>query len=317
MKLEDLKVITGNSNPALADDIVENLDKDLTEASVDRFSDGEIHVHIQETVRGASVFVVQSISPPVNKNLMELLLIIDALKRASAKQIAAVIPYYGYARQDRKQTGRVPISAKLVANIISTAGADRVLTVDLHAGQIQGFFDIPVDNLRGDPVLANSIKHEISSKKGVVVSPDVGGAKRARKVSQKLNMPLAIVEKKRHSEEENVEVLNLIGDVDSKRCLIVDDIVSTGGTLTEVADILKERGCARVEAICTHGIFAEDALDSIQASPINTVTVTNTIHNEDARKADFINYISVGDLFAKTIKRIYEEKSVSTLFPHS
>ncbi len=315
--MEDLKVITGNSNPALANDIVDKLDKDLTEASVDRFSDGEIHVHIQETVRGASVFVVQSISPPVNDNLMELLLIIDALKRASAKQIAAVIPYYGYARQDRKQTGRVPISAKLVANVISTAGADRVLTVDLHAGQIQGFFDIPVDNLRGDPVLANSIKHEISSEKGVVVSPDVGGAKRARKVSQKLNMPLAIVEKKRHSEEENVEVLNLIGDVDSKRCLIVDDIVSTGGTLTEVAGILKERGCARVEAICTHGIFAEDALDSIQASPINAVTVTNTIHNEDARRADFINYISVGDLFAKTIKRIYEEKSVSTLFPHS
>jgi len=315
--LEDLKIITGNSNPALAADIVDNLDKELTEASVDRFSDGEIHVHVQETVRGASVFVVQSISPPVNENLMELLLIIDALKRASAKQIAAVIPYYGYARQDRKQTGRVPISAKLVANIISTAGADRVLTVDLHAGQIQGFFDIPVDNLRGDPVLANSIKHEISSEKGVVVSPDVGGAKRARKVSQKLNMPLAIVEKKRHSEEENVEVLNLIGDVDCKRCLIVDDIVSTGGTLTEVADILNERGCDRVEAICTHGIFAEDALDCIEASPINTVTVTNTIYNEKARQAEFINYISVGDLFAKTIKRIYEEKSVSTLFPHS
>jgi ribose-phosphate pyrophosphokinase len=284
---------------------------------VDRFPDGEVHVHVQETVRGASVFVIQSISPPANDNLMELLLIIDALKRASANQIAAVIPYYGYARQDRKQTGRVPISAKLVANIISTAGADRILTVDLHAGQIQGFFDIPVDNLRGDPVLANTLKDEISSEDGVVVSPDVGGAKRARKVSQKLNMPLAIVEKKRDSEDGGVEVLNLIGDVENKRCLMVDDIVSTAGTLTEVAEILEERGASHVEAICTHGIFAEDALESIERSPINSVTVTNTIHNEAARKADFIKYISVGDLFARTIKRIYEEKSVSTLFPHS
>jgi len=315
--LQDLKIITGNSNPELAREIVSNLDKELTEASVDRFPDGEVHVHVQETVRGASVFVIQSISPPANDNLMELLLIIDALKRASANQIAAVIPYYGYARQDRKQTGRVPISAKLVANIISTAGADRILTVDLHAGQIQGFFDIPVDNLRGDPVLANTLKDEISSEDGVVVSPDVGGAKRARKVSQKLNMPLAIVEKKRDSEDGGVEILNLIGDVENKRCLMVDDIVSTAGTLTEVAEILEERGASHVEAICTHGIFAEDALESIEKSPINSVTVTNTIHNEAARKADFIKYISVGDLFARTIKRIYEEKSVSTLFPHS
>ena len=315
--MQDLKIITGNSNPELAREIVSNLGKELTEASVDRFPDGEIHVHVQETVRGASVFVIQSIAPPANDNLMELLLIIDALKRASANQIAAVIPYYGYARQDRKQTGRVPISAKLVANIISTAGADRILTVDLHAGQIQGFFDIPVDNLRGDPVLANTLKDEMSSEDGVVVSPDVGGAKRARKVSQKLNMPLAIVEKKRNGEDGGVEILNLIGDVENKRCLMVDDIVSTAGTLTEVADILKERGASHVEAICTHGIFAEDALESIERSPINSVTVTNTIKNEEARKARFINYISVGDLFARTIKRIYEEKSVSTLFPHS
>ncbi len=315
--MENLKIITGNSNRALAEDIASNLGKELTEATVDRFPDGEIHVHVQETVRGASVFVVQSVAPPVNRSLMELLLMIDALKRASANQIAAVIPYYGYARQDRKQTGRVPISAKLVANIISTAGADRILTVDLHAGQIQGFFDIPVDNLRGDPFLAESIKNKISPEEGVVVSPDVGGAKRARKVSQKLNMPLAIVEKKRDSENGNVKVLNLIGDVDCKRCLIVDDIVSTGGTLTEVAEILEERGCSKVEAICTHGIFADDALESIQNSAINTVTVTNTIKNEEAANADFINYISVGNLFAKTIKRIYKEKSVSTLFPHS
>lgn len=315
--MQDLKIITGNSNPELADEIVSNLGKELTEASVDRFPDGEVHIHIQETVRGASVFVVQSIAPPVNENLVELLLMIDALKRASANQIAAVIPYYGYARQDRKQTGRVPISAKLVANMISTAGADRILTVDLHAGQIQGFFDIPVDNLRGDPVLAKTLNNELSSEEGVVVSPDVGGAKRARKVSQKLNAPLAIVEKKRNRKGGGVEVLNLIGDVESKRCLVVDDIISTAGTLTEVAEILDERGARRIEAICTHGIFAEDALNSIEDSPISSVTVTNTIHNPDARKADFINYISVGDLFAKTIKRIYEEKSVSTLFPHS
>ncbi len=315
--MEDLKVITGNSNPVLAQEIVSNLDKELTEATVDRFPDGEVHVHVQETVRGAFVFVVQSIAPPVNQNLMELLLIIDALKRASAKRIAAVIPYYGYARQDRKQTGRVPISAKLVANLISTAGADRVLTVDLHAGQIQGFFDIPVDNLRGDPVLANSIKEEISPQQGVVVSPDVGGAKRARQVSRKLDMPLAIVEKKRNTEDGEVEVLNLIGEVDGKICLIVDDIISTAGTLTEVAETLERRGSKQIKAICTHGIFAEDALESIRTSPIDSVTVTNTIHNPEARKADFINYISVGGLFARTIKRIYREKSVSTLFPHS
>ncbi len=315
--MENLKIITGNSNRALAKDIASNMDKELAEATVDMFPDGEIHVHVKETVRGASVFVVQSIAPPVNRSLMELLLMIDALKRASAKQIAAVIPYYGYARQDRKQTGRVPISAKLVANMISVAGADRILTVDLHAGQIQGFFDIPVDNLRGDPFLADSIKNKIAPDQGVVVSPDVGGAKRARKVSQKLNMPLAIVEKKRDSENGNVKVLNLIGDVDCKRCLIVDDIISTGGTLTEVAEILEERGCSNVEAICTHGIFADDALESIENSPINTVTVTNTIKNKEAADADFINYISVGNLFAKTIKRIYKEKSVSTLFPHS
>ncbi len=315
--MENLKIITGNSNRALAKDIASNMDKELAEATVDMFPDGEIHVHVKETVRGASVFVVQSIAPPVNRSLMELLLMIDALKRASAKQIAAVIPYYGYARQDRKQTGRVPISAKLVANMISVAGADRILTVDLHAGQIQGFFDIPVDNLRGDPFLADSIKNKIAPDQGVVVSPDVGGAKRARKVSQKLNMPLAIVEKKRDSENGNVKVLNLIGDVDCKRSLIVDDIISTGGTLTEVAEILEERGCSNVEAICTHGIFADDALKSIENSPINTVTVTNTIKNKEAADADFINYISVGNLFAKTIKRIYKEKSVSTLFPHS
>lgn len=315
--MENLKIITGNTNRDLAKDIVSNLDKEVTDTTVDRFPDGEIQVHVKETVRGAFIFVVQSVAPPVNRSLMELLLIIDALKRASAKQIAAVIPYYGYARQDRKQTGRVPISAKLVANMISVAGADRILTVDLHAGQIQGFFDIPVDNLRGYPFLADSIKNKISPEKGVVVSPDVGGAKRARKVSQKLNIPLAIVEKKRDSENGHVKILNLIGDVDGKRCLIVDDIVSTAGTLTEVAEILEERGCSNVEAICTHGIFADDALESIENSPINTVTVTNTIKNDEAAEADFINYISVGNLFAKTIKRIYKEKSVSTLFPHS
>lgn len=315
--LEDLKVITGNSNPGLAKEIVANLGKKLTDATVGQFPDGEVKVHVKETVRGAYVFIVQSVAPPVNDNFMELLLLIDALKRASAKHIAAVIPYYGYARQDRKQTGRIPISAKLVANMISTAGADRVLTVDLHAGQIQGFFDIPVDNLRGDPFLANYADSKISSSEGVVVSPDVGGAKRARKVSSKLNMPLAIVEKKRDASKGDVKVLNLIGDVDCKRCLIVDDIVSTAGTLTEVAGILEDRGCKNVEAICTHGVFSGNALQRIEKSPISAVTVTNTIHNERARESDFINYISVGNLFANTIKRIYKEKSVSTLFPHS
>lgn len=315
--MSKLKLISGNSNPNLVAEIGSELGEDPCDTTVDRFPDGEIHVHIQETVRGKSVFVIQSIAPPVNENLMELLLMIDALKRASAQRIAAVIPYYGYGRQDRKQTGRVPISAKLVANLISTAGADRVLTIDLHTGQLQGFFDIPVDNLRSDPVFAKHYQHYAHSDSVAVVSPDVGGAKRARKVAQRLSVPLVIAEKKRHSSNHKAEIMKLIGDVDSKRCLIVDDLVSTGGTLIKVSEALEQRGAAAAEAVCTHGLFAQDALQRINGSAINRVTVTNTIYHEQAINHDCINYISIGRLFATTIKRIHENKSVSTLFPHS
>jgi len=317
--LDRLKLISGNSNPELALKMAKEIGNELCDVTVDRFPDGEIYVHIKENVRGDEVFAVQSVSPPVNENLMELLLMIDALKRASAGHIAAVVPYYGYARQDRKQTGRVPISAKLVANMITTAGADRVLTIDLHTGQIQGFFDIPVDNLRSDPVFAAYYEEKLGKDRSdwVVVSPDVGGAKRARKVAQKLNLNLAIVEKKRDPHDKEAEVMNLIGDVENRSCIIVDDLISTGGTLVKVARSLVDRGCSRVESVCTHGLFSEDALEKIEKSPIERITVTDTIANERAREREFVEYISVGKLFAKTIKRIYENKSVSTIFPHS
>ncbi|MFP4589522.1 MAG: ribose-phosphate diphosphokinase [Candidatus Acetothermia bacterium] len=312
-----LKLVTGNSNRPLAEDIASTLNLELCEATVGRFPDGEIQVHIEENVRGCNLFVIQSHSPPVNQNVMELLLLIDALKRASAHSIAAVIPYYGYARQDRKQTGRVPISAKLVANMISTAGADRVLTIDLHAGQIQGFFDIPVDNLRGDPVLADYFSEYQGAEDVVVVSPDVGGAKRARKVAQRLNVSLAIAEKKRDPTDKTAEIMNLIGEIENKKCLVVDDLASTGGTLIKVSEALEDRGCQSVEAICTHGLFADDCLSKLRNSPISRIAVTDTILHEEARKSDFVDYVPVGPLFAATIQRIYENKSVSALFPHS
>ena len=304
-----LKIIHGNSNPELAIEIAKELGEEVCETKVSRFPDGEVYIHIRETVRGKHVYIIQPVSPPVNESLMELLLMIDALKRASAKRIAAVIPYYGYARQDRKQTGRVPISAKLVANMISTAGADRILTLDLHSGQIQGFFDIPVDNLRSDPIFADYYsKYQDKLDEAVVVSPDVGGAKRARKLAQKLNLPLAIVEKKRDPENKKAKVMNLIGDVRGRKCFIVDDLISTGGTLVKVSQELKNRGASHIEAICTHGLFAGEALNKLEKSPIKSITVTNTIRHEEARKSDFVNYISVGNLFANTIKRIYHKK---------
>ncbi len=302
-----LKLISGNSNPQLAEQIAHHIEMDLCEATVDRFPDGEVYIHIKETVRGSNVY----------DNLVELLLAIDASKRASANSISAVVPYYGYARQDRKQTGRVPISAKLVANLISTAGADRVLTIDLHAGQIQGFFDIPVDNLRTDPVFADYSRRLGHHENLVVVSPDVGGAKRARKVAQRLGAPLAIAEKKRDPKDKSAEIMNLIGEVENKNCLVVDDLVSTGGTLIKVAEALMERNCAKIEAVCTHGLFSGDCLQNLENSPINSIGVTNTISHPGARESDFVNYINVGELLATTIKRIHNNKSVSILFPHS
>ncbi len=312
---EDLEILAGNSNPKLAEEIGENLGKKLIDAAVRKFSDGEINVHVKETVRGKDMFVIQSTSPPVNDNLMELLIIIDALKRASAKRITAVIPYYGYARQDRKHTGRVPISAKLVANMIEVAGADRVLTLDLHAGQIQGFFDIPVDNLWPNPILTGYFEPRFKdSKELVVVSPDVGGVKRARMIAERLNVSLAIVEKRRMNFKEETEALNVIGEVEGKNVLIVDDMVSTGGTLIEAAKILAKRGVKDQYAACTHGIFSDDAVARLKDSPFKKVVVTNTI--SPVVNDPFIEYISVAHIFAKSIDRIHNSQSVSALFPH-
>ncbi len=307
----ELKLITGNANPALAREISAHLGIQLTAAEVGRFPDGEINVHIKETVRGADVCVIQSTCPPVNDNLMELLLIIDALKRASAERITAVIPYYGYARQDRKHIGRVPISAKLVANMIVTAGADRVLTLDLPAGQIQGFFDIPVDNLRGDPIIADYFRHQ-NLENTVIVAPDVGAAKRARAVAERLELPLAIVEKSRISPTE-VRALNVIGNVKGKRAILVDDILATGGTVIEATELLLECGAQEVVGAFIHGVFAGDAVRKLEASPVKKIVVTNTIPPPTSPKIDTI---SVGALLAETIKRIHAQESVSEMFPH-
>ena len=312
-----LKLLAGNANPGLADEISRALGIPLCDAEVGRFSDGEVRVRIMETVRGADVFVIQPTSPPVNDNLIELLLLIDALRRASARKVIAVIPYYGYARQDRKHTGRVPISARLVANLIEVTGADRVLTMDLHAGQIQGFFNIPVDNLRSDWIFAEHVKRSFSDLSDtVIVSPDAGGAVRARMVAERLDLPLAILEKRRTRDGSDVEVMNVIGDVDGKRAVLIDDIISSGKTLRKAAETLVDRGARDVFAYCTHGIFSGDALKTLAESPLKRVVVTNTIFREEAENSGIVDYISVGEHLAKTIHRIFEYKSVSHLFPH-
>jgi len=314
---KELKLLCGNANPRLAQEISEALGISLCDVAVDRFSDHEIRVRIRETVRGADVFVIQPTCPPVNETLMELLIIIDALRRASARKVVAVIPYYGYARQDRKHTGRVPITARLVANLIETAGADRVLTMDLHAGQIQGFFNVPVDNLRMDWIFAEHIRETFSNlDDAVIVSPDAGGAVRARMVAERVGLPLAILEKRRSSDGAEVEVRNVIGDVHGKRAILVDDILSSGGTLVKAVATLLDRGASETYAYCTHGIFSGSAIEALEASPLKQVVVTNTIVNEQAEKSDVVEYISVGEHLAKTIHRIFENKSVSHLFPH-
>ena len=314
---KELKLLCGNANPALAAEISKALGIGLCEADVGRFSDGEIRVRIQETVRGADVFVIQPTCPPVNDNLMELLILIDAVRRASARKVIAVVPYYGYARQDRKHTGRVPITARMIANLIERAGADRLLTMDLHVGQIQGFFDIPVDNLRSDWLFADYLQRTQENLAGsVIVSPDAGGTVRARMVAERVNLPLAILEKRRSSDGSDVQVMNVIGEVNEKRAILVDDILSTGGTLVKAADTLIAHGATEVSAYCTHGIFCGNALENLEASPLKRVVVTNTIFREEAEKSDVVEYISVGEHLAKTIHRIFEHKSVSHLFPH-
>ena len=314
----ELKLITGNANKVLAREISNALGVDLCDTAVERFNDGEIRVRIRETVRGADVFVVQPTCPPVNDHLMELLIIIDALRRASARQVIAVIPYYGYARQDRKHTGRVPITARLVANLIETAGADRVLTMDLHAGQIQGFFNIPVDNLRSDPIFASYYQATgMEPGETVAVSPDVGGTARARILAEELDLPLAVLEKRRPPEGgTEVKVMRVIGDVTNKKVIVIDDIVSSGKTLIQAARTLLDHGAIEVSACCTHGVFSSGALEALKDSPLKKVVVTNTICHQDAGKSDFVEYVSVGEHLAKTIRQIFEYKSVSHLFPH-
>jgi ribose-phosphate pyrophosphokinase len=314
---EKLKLLSGGANPTLASEISETLKIPLCDAAVGQFNDGEIRVRIRETVRGSDVFVIQPTCPPVNDTLMELLVMIDAARRASARRIIAVLPYYGYSRQDRKHTGRVPISARLVANLIETAGADRVLTMDLHAGQIQGFFNIPVDNLRSDWIFAaHALRAFGNLADSVIVSPDAGGAVRARQVAERLDLPLAILEKRRTSDGSDIEVMNVIGDVAGRRCVMVDDILSSAGTLIKGAQTLMAHQATEVFAYCTHGVFSGGALESLRGSPLKRVVVTNTIFVEAAEKSDVVEYISVGEHLAKTIQCIYEYKSVSHLFPH-
>ena len=310
-----MKLLAGNSNLPLATAIADYLDMKLTEVSVRRFADEEVFVEIHENVRGEDVFVIQSTSFPTNDNLMELLICIDALKRASAKRITAVIPYFGYARQDRKPGPRTPISAKLVANIITTAGADRVLTMDLHAGQIQGFFDIPTDNLWAAPVMAADIKARMGNKELVVVSPDVGGVVRARSLAKRLdNAPLAIVDKRREQAGES-EVMNIIGDVDGKVCVLIDDIVDSAGTLCNAAAALKQQGATEVVAYSSHGVLSGGAAARVQGSELTELVVSDTIFSDmPDLNGGKIRRLTIAPLFAEAISRIADETSVSSLF---
>ena len=309
-----MKILTCNSNRPLAEAISAYLNLPLTKASVRRFSDMEIFVEIQENVRGEDVFVIQSTSIPANDNLMELLVCLDALKRGSASRTTAVIPYYGYARQDRKSGPRTPISAKLVANMVTAAGADRVLTLDLHAGQIQGFFDIPTDNLIAAPVFLKDIKDRYNGGDLVIVSPDVGGVVRARLIARRLDADLAIIDKRRERAGLS-EVMHVIGDVTGRRCILVDDIVDSAGTLCNAAEALSERGAKSVSAYVTHGVLSGGAVGRVTASPLSELVMTDSIlATEAVRVAHNIRQISIAPLIAEAIRRISEERSVSSLF---
>ena len=313
---KDIKVFCGNSNPALAQEICQLMGTKLGESEVKAFADGEVSVSLYETVRGSDVFVVQSTCNPVNNNLMELLIMIDALRRASAGRITAVVPYIGYARQDRKAKARDPISAKLVANMITAAGADRVLTMDLHAAQIQGFFDIPVDNLAGNPIFVDYYAKKFGEKceDMVVVSPDVGSVARARAFAQKLHMQLAIVDKRRQKANQS-EVMNVIGDVSGKDCIIFDDMCDTCGTLVNAAKALVDIGGAKsVHACATHAVLSGPAVERINNSVITELALLNTIPPVDASLSDRLKYLSVAPMFSEAIERIYQEISISKLF---
>ena len=312
--ISDTVLFTGNANPALAQEIATNLGITLGKASVGRFSDGETTVEIQQNVRGREVFVLQSTCAPTNDNLMELLVMVDALKRASAQRITAVIPYFGYARQDRRpRSTRVPISARVVADLLETVGVHRVLTMDLHADQIQGFFNIPVDNIYASPVLLS----DLQAKKYddlVVVSPDVGGVVRARALAKQLGCDLAIIDKRRPKANVS-EVMHIIGEIDGRNCVIMDDMIDTAGTLVKAAEVLKERGAKSVYAYCTHAVFSGPAIERIKASALDEVVITNTIPlNEAAKSTPKIRQLSTAFLFAETIRRITDGDSVTSLF---
>ena len=310
-----IKVFTGNANPELAQTICNELGISLGRCSVDRFSDGEISVSIPETVRGNDVYLIQSTCPPVNENLMEVLILIDAFKRASAGRINAVIPYYGYARQDRKAKARDPISAKLIANLLQAAGADRVVAMDLHASQLQGFFDIPVDHLKAINLLGEyyKAKEGLNKDNTIVLSPDIGGVKRARNLGAILDVPIAIIEKRRP--KANVaEVMNVIGEIEGKHVIIVDDMIDTAGSLVKAAEVAKQFGSLDVYASCTHGILSGPAIERIKNSPILEVLITDTIPLPAEKQIDKIKVMSVAELLAESIRRIHGNRSISVLF---
>ena len=309
-----MKLLSGTGNLELSKKIAQNLKLKLVNSNIKRFADGEIYVEINENIRGNSIFVIQSISTPANDNLMELLICIDALRRSSAKNITAVIPYFGYARQDRKVVPRTAISAKLVSNLITNAGAHRIVTVDLHAGQIQGFFDIPVDNLFSTPIFSKHIKKYISNKNIICVAPDVGGVERARALGQKLNVGLAIVDKRRPAPGKS-QVMNIIGNVKGKNCLLVDDIIDSGGTIVNAAKALKEKGAKDVYVYVTHGVLSGNAVEQINNSKIKKLILTDTIDNSNKiKKSSKIVVLSISNLIAEAIKRISNSTSVSDLF---
>ena len=309
-----MKLVTGNSNLKLANGISKYVGLELSNCDVKRFADNEIFVEMKENVRGEDVFVIQSTSYPANDNLMELLIIIDTLRRASAKRITAVLPYYGYARQDRKPGPRTPITSKLVANMIDKAGANRVLTMDLHAGQIQGFFDIPTDNLFAAPVLVEDIKSKLTKDTPIIVSPDVGGVVRARIIAKRIGADLAIVDKRREKAGES-EVMNIIGDVEGRECFMIDDIVDSAGTLCNASDALIKQGATKVYSYVTHGVLSGKAVERVNNSSLTKLLITDTIEESDAvKKSDKIDVISISSLLGEAIKRISEEKSVSSLF---
>jgi ribose-phosphate pyrophosphokinase len=310
----ELKIFAGNSNPPLAEEISQYLKVPLGKAVVETFSDGESKVEIKENVRGTDVFVLQSTSAPGNNNLMELLLMLDAFKRASAKRITAVIPYYGYARQDRKVVPRVPISAKLVADLITTAGASRMLTLDLHSGQIQGFFDIPVDNLYATPVLLQHLKKQLNHNEVTIVSPDAGGVERARAIATRLDASLAIIDKRRVGPNVVAE-MNINGEVKDQVAVLLDDMVDTAGTLTLAADALKREGAKKILGCCTHAVLSGPAIQRIEESPLEELIVTNTVPLAvDAQRCRKIKVLSVAHLIGEAIRRTHDEESISSLF---